>query len=109
MKVILILMVIAMALVLYVAYLNYKKTNCFCVLFKLQSEEIDKLRDMIKGQETDAIVQLRGSVVRLEKNLKEVKEMAKNLDVRIDILWETFEYTGNKLCDEIEKTKKENK
>lgn len=70
----LILMFIAMALVLYVAYLNHEKTKYFCLLFKLQDEEIDKLRDMIKGQETDAIIQIRGRLARLETEINEIKK-----------------------------------
>ena len=75
MTVILILMFIAMALVLYVVYLNYKKTNYFCLLFKLKCEEIDQLRDMIKGKETDAIIQLRGRLARLENEINLLRNL----------------------------------
>lgn len=74
MTVMLILMFIAMALVLYVAYLSHKKTKHFCLLFKIQCEEIDNLRDMIKGQETDAIIQIRGRLARLETEINEIKK-----------------------------------
>lgn len=80
MTVILILMFIAMALVLYVAYLSHKKTKHFCLLFKIQCEEIDNLRDMIKGKETDAIIQLRGQLARLESEINLLRNLMYDID-----------------------------
>ena len=67
-------MFIAMVLLLYAAYINYQKTKCIVACIKFQDEEIDKLRDMIKGQETDAIIQIRGRLARLETEINEIKK-----------------------------------
>lgn len=69
-----ILMIIAIALIIYVVYINYQKTKCIVACIKFQDEEIDKLRDMIKGQETDAIIQIRGRLARLETEINEIKK-----------------------------------